>query len=449
MQIILLSGGSGTRLWPLSNNTRSKQFLKLLKDQNGEYQSMLQRMYSQTRESGIDAHITIATGESQVEPIRSQLKDAVDIVVEPERRNTFPAIALSCAYLALEKRLSYDEPVLVVPVDPFTDLDYFITLGKMADMVSKGISKLILMGIEPTYPSAKYGYIIPDSKEILSGVNPVLQFTEKPGEEEAKELIQKNAMWNGGVFGFRLGYMMDILSGYLKADTFEAVRANYGCLPKISFDYEVSEKEPSISVVRFHGQWKDLGTWNTLTEEIEDGMIGMGVMADTCENTHVINELEIPIVAMGLKDVVIAASPDGILISDKHQSSYIKPIVEPLIERPKYEERHWGEYRVLEYSTYSDGNRSLTKHIYMKKGEHLSYQAHKNRKEIWTIVNGNGLLILDGEKKNVSRADVVCIPQGCRHTVKAESDLHIMEVQIGNYLEEDDITRFDWEWNEE
>lgn len=446
MQIILLSGGSGTRLWPLSNNTRSKQFLKLLKDEEGNFQSMLQRMYSQTVKSGINAHITIATSESQVEPIRSQLKDNVDIVVEPERRNTFPAIALSCAYLALEKGISMEEPVIVVPVDPYTGIDYFETLGEMAKIVSKQISKLVLMGIAPTYPSAKYGYIIPDEGEVAPGVSNVLKFTEKPTEEQAEELIKKNAMWNGGVFGFRLGYMMDILSRYLEITDYKTIYASYGELPKISFDYEVSEKEESISVVRYNGEWKDLGTWNTLTEEIDEGVIGMGVMADTCKNTHVINELEIPVVAMGLENVVVAASPDGILIADKHQSSYIKPIVEPLIERPKYEERHWGEYRVLEYSAYTDGNRSLTKHIHMKPGEHLSYQSHAHRREIWTVVNGIGKLILDGKERQVQCGDVAYILEGMKHTVLAETELHIMEVQIGSYLEEDDIVRFEWEW---
>ena len=155
MNIILLSGGSGKRLWPLSNETMSKQFLRLLRNENGEKESMVQRVFRQIKQTGIDANIVIATGKSQVESIKSQLGENMDIVVEPERRNTFPAILLASAYLKFKKNISDDETVLVLPVDPYTENAYFETLLKMDKVIQNSTSDMTLMGITPTYPSEK------------------------------------------------------------------------------------------------------------------------------------------------------------------------------------------------------------------------------------------------------------------------------------------------------
>ena len=448
MNIILLSGGSGKRLWPLSNETRSKQFLRLLKNDEQESESMVQRVYRQIRAAGIDAHIVVATGKSQVDSIQSQLGHNVDIVQEPERRDTFPAIALASSYLALEKQMSPDEVVVVLPVDPFAELHYFQTLQKMEAVIQADLANMSLMGIRPTYPSAKYGYIVPDGIGQIGSVEyrRVDRFQEKPTEELAAQLIEQGALWNGGVFAFKLGYLMDIVRQHLEFETYADVYSQYGQLTKISFDYAVVEKESSIAMVEYDGVWKDLGTWNTLTEVMEDSAVGKVIMADTCENTHVINELDIPVTVLGAKNLVIAASPDGILISDKHQSSYLKPLVDHIQQRPMYEERRWGEYKVLDYTTYGDDSLSLTKHMYIRAGKEISYQSHAIRDEIWTIVDGTGLLVLDGHTRNVRRGDVAYITKGMRHAIKAMTDLHFIEVQIGSELAESDIERYVWEW---
>jgi len=448
MNIILLSGGSGKRLWPLSNETRSKQFLKLIMNDDHEAESMVQRVYRQIRAAGIDANIVIATGKSQVDSIQSQLGHNVDIVQEPERRDTFPAIALASSYLALEKQMSTDEVVVVLPVDPFAELHYFQTLQKMEAVVQANLANMALMGIRPTYPSAKYGYIVPDGIGQIGAVEyrRVDRFQEKPAEELAAQLIEQGALWNGGVFAFKLGYLMDIVRQNLEFETYADVYSQYGQLTKISFDYAVVEKESSIAMVEYDGIWKDLGTWNTLTEVMEDTAVGKVVMADTCENTHVINELDIPVTVLGAKNLVIAASPDGILISDKHQSSYLKPLVDKIEQRPMYEERRWGEYKVLGYQTFGDDTISLTKHMYIKSGKEISYQVHHVRDEIWTIVDGTGYLVIDDHVRNVRRGDVAYITKGMKHAIKAVSDLHFIEVQIGSELSETDIERFDWEW---
>lgn len=441
MNIILLSGGSGQRLWPLSNETRSKQFLKLLKDENGGAESMVQRVYRQIKKAGIDADIVVATGKAQLDSIRSQLGNAVDIVLEPERRDTFPAIVLSSAYLALEKKVQPDEVVLVLPVDPYADLEYFTTLIKMEKAVKDGVANMVLMGIKPSYPSAKYGYIVPKKDGTLVG-----RFQEKPTEEYAEKLIMEGAMWNGGVFAFKLSYLMDNVNKYVHFTTYKDVESRYATLPKISFDYEVVEKESSIAMIEYSGTWKDLGTWNTLTEVMDNTAIGKVILADSCSNTHVINELDIPITVLGVKDMVVAACPDGILVTDKHQSSFIKPYVEGIKQRPMYEERRWGEYKVLDYVAYGDGTSSLTKSLFMKAGKSISYQTHAIRDEIWTFVDGTGDLLIDGHIRNVKRGDVAYITKGQKHAIRATTDLRFIEVQIGEELVETDIEHLEWEW---
>lgn len=446
MNIILLSGGSGKRLWPLSNDTRSKQFLKLLTNEHGEYESMVQRVYGQIEKAGIQANIVVATGASQIDSIRRQLGNSVDIVIEPSRRDTFPAIALACSYLYSEKGIKKEEPVIVLPVDPFVELHYFYTLMKMEQAVKDGQADMILMGIEPTEPSSRYGYIIPEKKAVDTPVH-VVQFKEKPEEELAKQLIAQGAVWNGGVFAFQLGYVLSILEKNANITNYQDLQKNYEILEKTSFDYAVAEKADSVAMILYKGSWKDLGTWNTLTEEMKDSCVGSVIMGEDCENTHIVNELSIPVVALGTKDLVIAASPDGILVSDKEKSSSLKPYVEKMNLRPMFEERFWGEYKVLDYTQYGDDIKSLTKHLIIQKGKNISYQIHHNRDEIWTIVDGTGELLIDDHIRNVRRGDVAYIVKGQKHAIRAVTDLHLIEVQIGNELTEEDIIRFDWNWD--
>jgi mannose-1-phosphate guanylyltransferase len=446
MNIVLLSGGSGKRLWPLSNQIRSKQFLKLLKNNAGEAESMVQRVFRQIQEAEIIADTVIATGSAQLDSIRGQLGNSVNVVMEPERRDTFPAIALAAAYLVLEKKIAEDEVVLVLPVDPYADLEYFKILPRMEKTVKEGRCNIALMGIRPTYPSEKYGYIIPKKSPAEGACRPVERFQEKPTEALAKSLIEDGALWNGGVFACKLGYILEILKKYISFNEYKDIESQYSKLPKISFDYEVVEKEKAISMVEYSGVWLDLGTWNTLTEVMDSEAIGKVVFDNTCENTHVINELDIPITVMGAKNMVVAASPDGILVADKHQSSYLKPYVDGINQRPMFEERRWGEYKVLDYVVYSDGMSSLTKHLQIKAGKSISYQKHSIRDEIWTIVDGTGDLLIDDHVRNVRRGDVAYITKGQKHAIRATSDLRFIEVQIGEELVESDIEHFEWDW---
>lgn len=430
MHIILLSGGSGKRLWPLSNDVRSKQFIKLFKKEDGEYESMVQRMYRQIKAVDPEASVTIGTAKAQVSAINNQVGINVGICVEPVRRDTFPAIALAASYLKDYENVSGDEAVVVCPVDPYVDEDYFRALKVMSDIADDGGANLVLLGIEPTYPSEKYGYIIPENDNNIS---PVTTFKEKPDRESAEKYIKEGALWNGGVFAFKLNYLLDKAHSLIDFKDFYDLREKYPALPRISFDYAVVEKEESLKVMRFSGRWKDLGTWNTLTEAMDEPSIGKAILNDKCENVHVINELDMPILCMGLKDIVVSASAEGILVSDKEQSSYIKPYVDKIDQQIMFAEKSWGSFHVLDVQ-----DESLTIRVTLMPGHRMNYHYHERRDEVWTIISGKGIVVTDGMKITVGSGDVVRMPKGCKHTIAAITELKVMEVQIGKEIRVED-----------
>lgn len=438
MNIVLLSGGSGKRLWPLSNDVRSKQFIKIFRTEDGNYESMVQRVCRQIRKADPSASVTIATSKTQVSSIHNQLGEGVDISVEPCRRDTFPAIALAASYLADVKGIDPREVVVVCPVDPYVEDDYFEALKKLEKLAAEGKSNLVLMGIEPTYPSEKYGYIIPESGEKIASVS---TFKEKPDARTAAEYIQKGALWNGGVFAFQLQFVLDKAHELMDFTDYHDLFARYDTLRSISFDYAVVEKEEKIQVMRFSGQWKDLGTWNTLTEAMEENSVGDAIMNETCENVHVINELNVPVLAMGLHDVVISASPEGILVSDKEQSSYIKPFVDRLDQQVMFAEKSWGSFRVMDVE-----EESLTIKVTLKAGHRMNYHSHRNRDEVWVVTSGAGRTIVDGMEQEVKAGDVITMQAGCRHTIIAESELKLVEVQLGREISVHDKQKYELEY---
>ena len=439
MNIILLSGGSGKRLWPLSNDIRSKQFIKIFKTHDGSYESMVQRVYRQIKAADPNANITIATSKTQVSTIHNQLGEDIGISVEPCRRDTFPAIVLATAYLTDIRGISLEDSVVVCPVDPYVDDVYFESLKALAEQANTGESNLVLMGIEPTYPSEKYGYIIPKSNEILSSV---ATFKEKPDAAAAQNYIARGALWNGGVFAYKLRYLLDKAHELIDFTDYEDLYAKYHTLDKISFDYAVAEKEDKIQVMRFAGQWKDLGTWNTLTEAMEENVVGNGLLNDRCTDVHIVNEIDVPILAMGLHDVIISASPEGILVSDKEQSSYIKPYVDGMEQQVMFAEKSWGSFRVIDVE-----NESMTIKVTLNAGHSMNYHSHRNRDEVWVVISGQGGTVVDGMKQNVKTGDVITMSAGCRHTVTAYTELKLIEVQLGSDITVHDKQKFDLEYD--
>lgn len=437
MNIVLLSGGSGQRLWPLSNDIRSKQFIKIFHKEDGTLESMVQRVYRQIKEVDNESDVTIATSKSQASSIHNQLGEAVGISIEPCRRDTFPAIALAAAYLKDIKGVGEREAVVVCPVDPYVENDYFEALKDLGNLASKSEANLVLMGIEPTYPSEKYGYIIPADSENVSRVS---MFKEKPTVELAQEYIAKGALWNGGVFAFRLGYVLKRAHELIDFTDYNDLFAKYDTLTKISFDYAVVEHEDLIEVMRFRGMWKDIGTWNTLTEAMDSNAVGEALFNETCENVHVVNELDVPIICMGLKDTVVSASPDGILVSDKEQSSYIKPLVNTLEQKIMFAEKSWGSFRVLDME-----EESVTIKVTLQPGHQMNYHSHEYRDEIWNIISGEGRTIVDGMEQKVKAGDVVTMAAGCRHTIIADTLLQVIEVQLGKEISVHDKQKFELE----
>lgn len=486
MNIILLSGGSGKRLWPLSNDIRSKQFIKIFEkpifastatdpaasaavdtaepfteppatasanlstgseveqrgfesvndSRNGStdteiYESMVQRIYRQIKTVDPDATVTIATSKSQVSAIHNQLGESVNISVEPCRRDTFAAIALATAYLHDIQGVDESEAVVVCPVDPYVDEDYFRTLALMCKAAQEGSESLVLMGIKPTYPSEKYGYIVPNDNGY--------DFTEKPDAETAKEYISHHALWNGGVFAYKLSYVLNKSAELLGTSDYNTLFSTYDTLKKISFDYAVVEAEKSISVITYDGTWKDLGTWSTLTEAMEQNTVGDVRMDETSSNVHAINELGVPILIMGGHDLVVSASAEGILVSDKDESSYIKPFVDDIHQQIMFAEKSWGSYRVLDVE-----NNSMTVKVTLNPGHRMNYHSHEKRDEVWTVISGSGRTIVDGMEQLIKPGDVVTMASGCRHTVIAgETGLQLIEVQIGESISVDDKKKYE------
>ena len=426
MNIILLSGGSGKRLWPLSNDVRSKQFIKIFKNENGSYESMVQRVYRQIRTVDPEATVTIATSKSQVSAIHNQLGENVGISIEPCRRDTFAAIALATAFLHDMKGVAEDEAVAVCPVDPYVDQAYFQCVRDMVRIAEQGTKNLVLMGIQPTYPSEKYGYIIPSD----SNIEQKYTFTEKPTKEKAAEYIQQGALGDGGVFAYKLRYVLKKAKELLGRSDYQTLFNNYANLRKISFDYAVVEQEESLEVVRYNGSWKDLGTWNTLTEAMEDAVTGNGILNESCENVHIVNELGIPILVMGGRNLIVSASPEGILVSDKEQSSFIKPFVDDIDQQIMFAEKSWGNYRVLD----ADKN-SMTVKVTLNPGHQMNYHSHEKRDETWTVIKGTGEVIVNGKRQTVKTGDVINMPAGAKHMARAgEQGLQMIEVQMGSEI---------------
>ncbi|MFI3209363.1 MAG: sugar phosphate nucleotidyltransferase [Eubacteriales bacterium] len=437
MNIVLLSGGSGKRLWPLSNDIRSKQFLKLFKNEAGEYESMVQRVYSQILEADADANVAIATGKAQLSTIKNQVGEEVAVCVEPARRDTFAAIVLATAFLHSEQGVGLDETVVICPVDPYVDGDYFQALKELYAFATDNDSNLSLMGVEPTSPSDKFGYIIPETEEKYSRVE---AFKEKPSVEIARDYIAQGALWNCGVFAFRVGYLLEKAKELIGFTSYIDLYNTYENVEKISFDYAVVEKETQIDVMRFAGQWKDIGTWDTFSEELPEQIIGQGMLNDVCENTHIINELNIPILGMGLKDFVVAASGDGILISKKEQSGDIKSYVNQWQDQVMFAEKSWGRYEVMDMEP-----RSMTIKVTLNPGSKMNYHSHEHRDEVWTVISGKGSSVVDGMVEPISAGDVITMQAGCKHMVFADTELKIMEVQIGEEISVHDKKKYEWE----
>jgi mannose-1-phosphate guanylyltransferase len=433
MYIVLLSGGSGKRLWPLSNDLCSKQYIKIMNhegEESGEKCSMLQRVFGQLKGVGLAEHTIVCASTAQVELIESQLDGAAEVAVEPMRRDTFPAVMLSCAYLMSQKGAKKEDVVAFLPVDPYTTDEFFKQIKRLGECVAAEDGTIGLLGGVPTYPSAKYGYIIPEQgdKELLK----VNGFREKPDDAAAEKLVAEGALWNCGVFCFKLSMAEQWGEKYGISMDYDQMVHDYEKLPKKSFDYEVLEHWKDIVAMKYDDVWKDLGTWNTLTEEMREDSIGDVTWDNTCENSHAINLLGVPMVIMGAQNMVIAASHDGILVADKHQSSYIKDYLGQIGDVSRYEERRWGTIKTIDDDE-DEGVASVTKRIKIVAGKEMPYHKHLKHTETITVLSGMGKLLVEGVEVDLMAGTTVSIAAGKAHAIKAlGTDLRCIEVCIGD-----------------
>jgi mannose-1-phosphate guanylyltransferase len=446
MRILLLSGGAGKRLWPLSNKIRSKQFLKLLSTEDNKRQSMLQRVCRQLDEVGILSMTHILTSQDQEELIRNQLEPSVQIISEPSQRGTFAAISLAVSYLHSKQDTGLNEKVCVLPVDAFADISFFHLIKKIPDILTKSRADLAHIGVKPEFPSDQLGYIVPRITDKSDSFYTVTHFIEKPEYRKAEELIMKNALWNCGVYGFSMKFMLQVLNKKGLPQEYDRLLAHYHKLPKLSFDVEVAEHNRRSIVVPYEGQWKDIGTWNAFSDHMDSSIIGPCKLSDDSSNTHVVNELPQPVHVIGISDSMIVAGPDGILVADKKKCSEVKLHITD--EQPRYVEKRWGSYKIIEEYTSVDELQSITKMVNVLPNRNISLHFHQDRKEIWTVISGSGQVIVNNQLLPIKAGDVIQIPIRVKHAIKALTSLTFIEVQLGVNVSEKDLIRITYSWEE-
>ncbi|WP_158602248.1 sugar phosphate nucleotidyltransferase [Cohnella endophytica] len=329
MKILLLSGGAGKRLWPLSSEILPKPFMKIIRNPSGGSVSMLQRTWGiLARKFGPDNIFVVANRHHQA-VLEDQLGPKASLILEPAQRDTFPAISLAASYLAHHVGANPDETVIVLPVDAYTEPSFYDLLTDLDRLIAADKARIGLIGVKPTHPSEKFGYVIPLPAPEASYYY-VGGFHEKPDRQSALAFMQRNALWNGGVFAFKLNEMRQIVLDHNLPWSYEELYDRYDAFPRISFDYMVVEPEKNILCVAYEGKWTDLGTWSDMVNAFEPDNGNNVIQDDNCLDTYVINQLSIPIIVTGISNAIIAAGPDGILISDKNATHTIKPLVERL-----------------------------------------------------------------------------------------------------------------------
>ena len=454
---LILAGGSGSRLWPLSRELYPKQLLNI---QNTE--SLLQSTFERLNDVIPAENIISMTGVKHVSNVRYQLSKITDkpvVLSEPISKNTAPAIALASQYISIK---SEDDPViLVVPSDHLIkDIKAFSKTVKEGEKIANQ-GYIVTFGIQPSYPETGYGYINVTDTKIANGVK-VNKFVEKPNEKLAEEYIKAgNYYWNSGIFMFKASTLLDELKScspdiYSLLVNFDFTKSNeipyieFDKMPSISIDYAVMEKSNKIALVKLESDWNDLGSWKSIYDvsaKDTDGNVKIGHVLDEGSKNSLIYSSSKLVATIGLEDTVLVETEDAILACKADRTQDVKKIFDTLkkqndnthlVHKTVY--RPWGYYTVL-----AEGKGFLTKMIQVNPGQKLSVQSHNHRSEHWVVLEGMAKVLLEGKEHILSPGHSIDIDIKEIHSLQNpyEELLKIIEVQKGDLLIEEDIIRYE------
>lgn len=454
MKIVILAGGGGTRLFPLSRQGYPKQFLRI-----GNERSLLAQTVQRFLPVADANDLVIVTNKEYFHHVQAELKlcgaEGAHILLEPVARNTAPAIALATRYCLDQLNASSDEVIFVTPADHIIrSIEAFCkTVCLAVEMASQ--SKIITFGIKPNKPETGYGYI--QAGEPYGSGFIVNSFREKPDSAMAKQYVMSgNYYWNSGMFGMSIGCLQAELVSFapeiaaLAARPWSEILENFSEMPNISIDYAVAEKSQNVVMIPLTTYWNDIGSWDAIYDVLDKDENGNALQGDCLlvdsANSLVLGHSRL-IAGIGLEDLLVVETDDVILVAKKGESQKVKELVAELKRRGRSEadlpttvHRPWGSYTVL-----GEGPGYKMKRIVVTPGEQLSLQMHYHRSEHWIVTGGSAQVTIGDEEQMVHENESVFIPMSTKHRLKnpGRIPLEIIEVQNGKYLEEDDIVRFD------
>jgi len=452
---VILAGGSGTRLWPISRELYPKQLLKLFGNK-----TLIQQTFSRLKKLIPPKKIYIITNKSFEEDIYLQLKRLgmikENILVEPAQRNTAPAIAL-----ASKKIFNKDKSAIILtcPADHLIKPDKeFIRAVKIAFPVAQK-NFLVTFGIAPTHPSSEYGYIktkskIKKQKSKIIGYQ-IEKFIEKPDKEEAEDLIKKGGLWNSGIFIWKAKIILQEIRKNLP-EVYKAIESqSYLSLQPVSIDKGILEHSKKIRAIPANFQWQDIGSWKSLYQllpkDASQNVLNEKVLESGCQNCLIYGSQKRIVAAIGLEDLIVVDTEDAVLVSHKEKTHEVKELLERMKKNnfPQYLQhptiyRPWGSFTVIE-----EGKNFKVKKVVIKPKEKLSLQFHKQRSEHWVVLKGLAKVELNDKIFYLKPHQSIDIPVEAKHRLinPGRENLEIIEIQNGEYLGEDDIIRFEDKYN--